>query len=135
MAMLSNFDPTNPSIPIQVSGVNPGNFPQRVDSVGGSSNERPCLESVSSNGGQRSIESLQGMSHQFGANGARGTRVVNPTLAHNMDELEIISSVSSESNPLSTDQNISANLSEIRVSNVCDGGKNSVNKNRKPSTD
>ena len=70
-----------------------------------------------------------------GANGARGTRVVNPTLAHNMDELEIISSVSSESNPLSTDQNISANLSEIRVSNVCDGGKNSVNKNRKPSTD
>ena len=135
MAMLSNCDPTNPSIPIHVSGGNTGTFSQTVDSAGASSNERSILESVSNNGVQRSMESLQGISYQFGTNRERVTRVANPTLAHNMDELEIISSVSSESNPLSTEQNISANLSEIRVSSVCEGGKNSGNKGRKSSKD
>ena len=137
MAMLSHFDPTNPSLPVQVSvcAGNQGNFSHTTDSIVGVDNERSLIDSACSNEAQRSAESFQGMSSQFGTNGMRGSRVVNPTLANNMDELEIISSVSSESNPLSTDQNVVSNLSEIQVSNSCDGPKKPENNKRKESTD
>ena len=136
MAMLSNIDPTNPTIPVQVnisSGV-AGSFPQATTSVGREAHENSSLEQMNNSDGQRSLETLQGGSHHFGSNVIRG-RLVNPTLTHNMDELEIVSSVSSESTPLSTEQNISSNLSDTHVSNVYDGIKQSLNINRKPSTD
>ena len=137
MAMLSHFEPTNPSLPVQVSLCvgNQGNFSHSTDSIGGVDNERSLIDSSSSNEAQRSAESYQGMTNQFGTNAMRGSRVVNPTLANNMDELEIISSVSSESTPLSTDQNVTSNLSEIQVSNSCDGSKKQENNKRKESTD
>ena len=136
MAMLSNIDPTNPSIPVQVniSGGIAGSFPQGTVSVGGENHEHSSLEPINNSDVQRSMETMQGGSHHFGSNVVRG-RLVNPTLTHNMDELEIVSSVSSESTPLSTEQNISSNLSETHVSNVYDGVKHSLNINRKPSTD
>ena len=136
MAMLSNIDPTNPTIPVQVNigGGVAGSFPQGTVSVVGENHENSSLEPIHNSDVQRSLETLQSGSHHFGSNVVRG-RLVNPTLTHNMDELEIVSSVSSESTPLSTEQNISSNLSETHVSNVYDGVKHSLNVNRKPSTD
>ena len=137
MAMLSHFDPTNPSLPVQVSvsGANQGHFPQSMDSMVGVDNDRSSLDLASNTEEQRGSDSFPGISNQFGTNGVRGSRIVNPNLAHNMDELEIISSVSSESNPLSTDQNAASNLSEIQVSNSCDGSKKQENTKKKGSTD
>ena len=137
MAMLSNFDPTNPSMPVQVnvSAGNHAGFSQGISSNRELDNERASLEPVGNSRVQPSSESFQGMSLQFGTNGVRSTRAVNPTLTHNMDELEIISTVSSESNPLSTDQNIASNISELQVSNLGDGAKKTEHIKRTESTD
>lgn len=133
MVMLSNFDPANPTIPVQVntSAGAVGTFTPAVASTGASNVDSSSPETISSIGMQRSLEAAPGGIRNYGNNGPRG-RLVNPSLTHNMDELEI---VSSESTPLSRELHISTNLSETHVSLVSQGDTPQMNVKRKQSTD
>ena len=136
MVMLSNFDPANPSIPVQVntSGGATATIPPTVVSIGASNFESSSPETTVRVGVQRSMEAVQCATRNYGNNGPRG-RLVNPSLTHNMHELEIVSSVSSESTPLPRELHISSNLSETNVSHVSQDDKPIMNVKRKQSTD
>ena len=133
MATLSNLEPSNPSIPTHVntSGGLSGCGSQR------SMTSTEPLQRISSpdrGGEQNYMDSLSASSRSIGNNAAR-CRLLNPLLSHSMGELEIVSSVSSESTPVSAEQSIASNLSESRVSNIGDVGNSSTAMNRKLSTD
>ena len=137
MAVLSNVDPTNPSIPIQVDvsgGVAGGVTTHGIVSIEGSNNDYSSMESISSPGIDRALDSIQPHTRNLGRGGNQG-RLVHPSLAHNMDELEIVSTISSESTLLSTEPNNSPTLSQNHISNLRESGKSSGNINRKTSTD
>ena len=117
MVTLSNFDPANPSIPVQVNtgeeSAGPG--PSTRASFGVTNYETSSPEPTINIGMQRSLEVVSGERGNFNNRRYRG-RLVNPSLTHNMGELEIVSPISSESTSVSRGLHISSNMPESDVS-------------------